>query len=139
MWGFRVVVLHRKARNCSKVRAPRLYFLFPSTNMVNGWVVAGDVIDAESPSCLSPLSIGHSGKYHNTLRLYPKFCISIVFIFSWDHFKSQEKLDTMLIQNLRGQTKSVMVFSEVAFCAALALVVQKVGLCHPADKSLCIW
>ena len=45
----------------------------------------------------------------------PKFCISIVFVFSWDHFKSQEKLQTMLMQNLGGQTKSIMVFFEVAY------------------------
>ena len=32
----------------------------------------------------------------------PKFCISIVFVFSWDHCKSQEKLETMLMQNLGG-------------------------------------
>ena len=29
----------------------------------------------------------------------PKFCISIVFSFSWAHFNSQEKLKTTLIQN----------------------------------------
>ena len=28
-----------------------------------------------------------------------KFCISIVFVFSWGHFNSQEKLKTMLMQN----------------------------------------
>ena len=45
-----------------------------------------------------------------------KFCIlSIVFVFSWDRCKSQEKLETMLMQNLGGQTKSIMVFSEVAY------------------------
>ena len=44
--------------------------------------------------------IGHFGKYHHTLCLSrPKFCISIVFVFSWDHCKSQEKLETMLMQN----------------------------------------
>ena len=44
-----------------------------------------------------------------------KFCITIVFVFSWDHFKSQEKLQTMLMQNLGGQTKSIMVFFEVVY------------------------
>ena len=29
----------------------------------------------------------------------PKFCIRIVFSFSWGHFNSQEKLKTMLMQN----------------------------------------
>ena len=40
----------------------------------------------------------------------PKFCISIAFIFSWDHCNSQEKLETMFLQNFEGQTKSIMVF-----------------------------
>ena len=39
----------------------------------------------------------------------------IVFVFSSDHCNSQEKLKTMLTQNLGGQTKSIMVFSEVAY------------------------
>ena len=30
---------------------------------------------------------------------HPKFCISIVFHFSWGHFDSQDKLKTMLMQN----------------------------------------
>ena len=30
---------------------------------------------------------------------HPKFCISIVFSFSWDHFNSQQKLKTILMQN----------------------------------------
>ena len=53
----------------------------------------------------------------NTIIVFvcsPKFCISIVFVFSWDHCKSEQKLETMLMQNLGGQTKSIMVFSKVA-------------------------
>ena len=30
---------------------------------------------------------------------HSKFCISIVFSFSWGHFNSQEKLKTMVMQN----------------------------------------
>ena len=37
----------------------------------------------------------------------------------------------MLVQNFGGQTKSVMVFSEVAYYAALALVVQAI---HPSGN-----
>ena len=37
----------------------------------------------------------------------PQFCFRIVFVFSWDHCKSQEKLEI-----LGGQTKSIMVFYE---------------------------
>ena len=64
--------------------------------------------------------IGHFGKYHNTLCLSPpNFCISIVFVFSWGLCNSQEKLETMLMQNLGGQRKSIMVFFEVAYCILL--------------------
>ena len=45
----------------------------------------------------------------------PKFCISIVFVFSWDHCRSEEKLETMLLQNIGGANKEFMVFSEVAY------------------------
>ena len=41
--------------------------------------------------------------------VYPqKFCISIVFNFSWDLQSSQGKLKTMLMQNVWGQKKSIM-------------------------------
>ena len=45
----------------------------------------------------------------------PKFCISIVSSFSWGLQWSQEKTKTMLMLNLGGQTKSIMVFSELAY------------------------
>ena len=54
----------------------------------------------------------------NTIILFvcpPKFGISIVSSLSWDLQWSQEKTKTMLMQNLGGQTKSIMVFSEVAY------------------------
>ena len=52
----------------------------------------------------------------NTIILFvcpPKFCMSIVSSFSWELQWSEEK---MLMQNLGGQTKSIMVFSELAYC-----------------------
>ena len=55
----------------------------------------------------------------NTIILFVcphKFCISIASVNSWDHCKSQEKLETMLMQNLGGQKKSILVFCEVAYC-----------------------
>ena len=39
-------------------------------------------------------------QYHNTPLLPQKFCIGIVFDFPWDIFISQEKLQTMIMQNL---------------------------------------
>ena len=40
----------------------------------------------------------------NTIVLFvpPKFCIGIVSSFSRDHFKSQEKIKTTLMQNTGG-------------------------------------
>ena len=64
---------------------------------------------------MSKPAIGHFGKYHNTLCLSPKFYISIVSSFSWDLQWSQKKTKIMLMQNLGGQIKSIMVFSEVAY------------------------
>ena len=45
---------------------------------------------------------------------------NIVFVFSYDHRKSQENMESMLMQNLGGgggggATKSIMVFSEVNY------------------------
>ena len=37
--------------------------------------------------------------YLSTLLVTPKFCISIVFTFSWELKWPQEKLKTMLMQN----------------------------------------
>jgi len=39
----------------------------------------------------------------------------IISIFSWDHSQSQVKLETVLMQNFRGQTNSIMVFLKVAY------------------------
>ena len=52
-------------------------------------------------------------KYHNipscSLFVTPKFCISIVFSFSWELKWPQEKLKTMFMQNLGWQTKSIII------------------------------
>ena len=42
--------------------------------------------------------------------------------FSRDLQWSQEKIKTMLMQNLGGQTKSIMVFSELAYFTVVCLV-----------------
>ena len=84
-----VSITHEQNISCSKTLICRQLF-------------AGHVVSSRS--------IGHFEKYYNTLCLSPKFCISIVFIF----FGDQKKLETMLMQNLEGQTKSIMVFSKVA-------------------------
>ena len=39
---------------------------------------------------------------HNAPCLLPKFCITIIFDFSWDDCNTQEKLATMVMQNFRG-------------------------------------
>ena len=103
-----------------------------------------------SPHCISPqlrkgwkcsVVIGHSGKYHNVLCLSPKFCISIVFVFSWDHFNSQEKLETILMQNSGGQTKSIMVFSGRACCTCVLSMFNCRLLIDVYERMflLCLW
>ena len=67
--------------------------------------------------------IGHFRKYHNTL------CLSLQILHKQ---KSQEKLETMLMQNLGGHTKSIMRFFEVIYSIALPM---KALLC---ERSL-IW
>ena len=65
----------------------------------------------------------------NTIILFacpPKFCISIVFVFFWDHCKSQVKLETMLMQNLGGQANSIMVFSGGAYYAGVSIIPPRV-------------
>ena len=38
----------------------------------------------------------------------PKFCVSIVFNFSWDGCNTQEKWKTQVMQNLGGQIRCIM-------------------------------
>ena len=85
--------------------------------------------------------IDHFGKYHNTLCLPPKFCISIVFVFSWDHCKSQAKLETILMQNLGGQTKSIKVFSEAGYwpCLHAAVNKRRYACRHNCNNSASKW
>lgn len=48
------------------------------------------------------------GLFQNVMIFFvvpPKVCISIVFSFSSGDFKPQEKLKTMLVQNLEGQQR----------------------------------
>jgi len=52
--------------------------------------------------------MGQFGKYHNTLCLSPKFCISIVFSFSL----VPRENESSAYAELGEQTKSVMVFSQ---------------------------
>ena len=56
--------------------------------------------------------------FKNTIILFacpPKFCKSIVFISPWDYCMSQEKMETMSMQTLGGQAKSIMVFLKVVY------------------------
>ena len=60
---------------------------------------------------------------HSAACLHPKFCISIVFDFSWDDCSTQEKLQTVLMPNVfffpggaggGGGTTCVMVYVKMA-------------------------
>ena len=41
---------------------------------------------------------------YNAPCLPPKFCITVVFHFSWDDCNTREKFDTMVKQNFRGKS-----------------------------------
>ena len=64
----------------------------------------------------SVLRIGHSGKYHNTLCLSPQALHKHCFCFLLGPLVSPKRNWKLLMQNLGGQTKSIMVFSGVANC-----------------------
>ena len=53
-----------------------------------------DVSDVMKREANRPLS---KIPYHS-MFVPPKFCIGIAFIFSWDHSKSQEKMEAMFLQ-----------------------------------------
>ena len=58
-------------------------------------------------------------EYHNTLLVPPppkkkiKYCLGIVLDFPWDIFMSQEKLQTVIMQNFGGLKRCIMGFVQV--------------------------
>ena len=56
------------------------------------------------------ISIGHLGKYHNTLFCPPTFCISFVSRFSWDLQMVPREYTNNAYAKSWGTTKSIMVF-----------------------------
>ena len=52
-------------------------------------------------------------KLPNTIILFfltPKFCISIAFIFSWDHSGSPKEIKTMFMQNFWRDKQRVLLY-----------------------------
>ena len=43
----------------------------------------------------------------------PKLCITIVFDFSWDDCNPLENLETLVMQNSKGETRCIMVYMKV--------------------------
>ena len=90
--------------------------------------------------------IDHSRKYHNipqcSLFVTPKFCISIVFSFSWELKWPQEKLKTMLMQNFGVTDKEHygMLWhfwsGQLQICSILCFFLVDFGdvLCSPANE-----
>ena len=57
-------------------------------------------------STILPSPLNRPVSFKKTIILFvvpPKFCINIVFCFSWDLQSPQEKLKTILMRNLVGQ------------------------------------
>ena len=48
----------------------------------------------------------------------PKFCITVVFDFSWDDSDTLEKLETMVTQNFRGQTRYIIIYVKMVIIKA---------------------
>ena len=61
-------------------------------------------------------SIGHFGKYHKSFCLSLQILHKLCFQFLLGLTMVPREIKTILMQNLGGQTKSIMVFSEVAYC-----------------------
>ena len=59
---------------------------------------------------IRPLHISHNAPY-----LPPKFCITFVFHFCWVLQPSQEKMKTMILQNLGVQMRCFMGDVQVAY------------------------
>ena len=60
-------------------------------------------------------NISHLEKYHNTLCLSPQILHKHCFQFLLGLTTTPRENETMLLQNLGGQIKSIMVFSQVAY------------------------
>ena len=60
-------------------------------------------------------TIGHFGKYHDTLVCHPKYGQGLFPASLWTLQWSQEKTKTMLMLKFGEQTNSIMVFSEKAY------------------------
>ena len=48
----------------------------------------------------------------------PKFCITIVFDISCDDSDTLEKLETMVMQNFRGQTRYIIIYVKMVIIKA---------------------
>ena len=48
----------------------------------------------------------------------PKFCITVVFDFSWDDSDTLEKLETMVMQNFRGQIRYIIIYVKMVIIKA---------------------
>ena len=63
---------------------------------------------------------------------HPKFCMSIVFSFSWGHFNSLEKLKTMITQNLGVTNKEHYGMLQYFWSGQMGSITRHgKPLCHP--------
>lgn len=47
--------------------------------------------------------------------VHQSFAYVLFFIFSCDHFKSQENMETIFVYNFDGKTKSIMILFEAEY------------------------
>ena len=75
------------------------------------------------------MSIGHFGKYHNTSCLSPEILHEHCFQFLLGLTLVPKENENNAYANLGGQTKSIMVFFELAYCrTAIVRLKRNVGI-----------
>ena len=124
-------VLHLLGLHVQTIEQPEWFWNLagtscPLTLMSTKLLLSWDTVSAHNCfSCANIVCMGDStlvyrlffATLENTVISFlspPKFCITIVFSFSWDDSKFQEKLKTMVMQNFLGKKKIIVVFSKVA-------------------------
>ena len=62
---------------------------------------------------LEPIHYIHLNHSANNTTILPQFWITVVFSFSWEDCNTQEKFETIVMQNIWGWTRCIMVYVKI--------------------------
>lgn len=62
---------------------------------------------------LEPIHYIHLNHSANNTTILPQFWITVVFNFSWEYCNTQEKFETIVMQNFWGWTRCIMVYVKI--------------------------